>query len=173
MMFSPPRARASLSSSSEKSKALTCAPSAASRREYNPLPQAISRICWPAWTFSMGWMAGHCRMLTKLLPSSPIRASHVSALASQAARVSALSEFSSVISILFRRGLSPRPSNGNENTDVGIPSSVLVFFVPGLHQQPQRLFEISRQRLHELGRLGAVADAVVDRDGGLHTTAHF
>lgn len=37
-----------------------------------------------------------------------------------------------------------------------------------LHQQPQRLFDIFCQRLHELRRFCPVADAVIDRDGSFH-----
>ena len=40
-----------------------------------------------------------------------------------------------------------------------------------LHQHPDRVFQETSQRLHELRRFGSVADAVVNGDGGFHAVA--
>jgi len=40
-----------------------------------------------------------------------------------------------------------------------------------LHQHPNWIFKEARKRLHKLRSLGAVADAMVNGDGGFHVSA--
>jgi len=41
-----------------------------------------------------------------------------------------------------------------------------------LHQHPHRIFQEPRERLHELGGFGTIADAVINGDGGFRAGAN-